>query len=59
MRADRARGGSGAALVAGLTVNDIAAKLKRSKQTISTQKASAMRKLGAERDADLLLLFQS
>ncbi|OQS33503.1 response regulator [Chromobacterium haemolyticum] len=45
--------------VAGLTVNDIAAKLKRSKQTISTQKASAMRKLGAERDADLLLLFKS
>ncbi|BBH12312.1 response regulator [Chromobacterium haemolyticum] len=45
--------------VAGLTVNDIAAKLKRSKQTISTQKASAMRKLGAERDADLLLLYKS
>ncbi|MEN3029506.1 response regulator transcription factor [Chromobacterium amazonense] len=44
--------------VAGLTVNDIAAKLKRSKQTISSQKASAMRKLGAERDADLLLLFK-
>ncbi|AXT49071.1 MULTISPECIES: response regulator [Chromobacterium] len=45
--------------VAGLTVNDIAAKLKRSKQTISTQKASAMRKLGAQRDADLLLLYKS
>lgn len=39
--------------VSGLTVNEIAAQLSRSKQTVSTQKASAMRKLGIQRDADL------
>lgn len=39
--------------VSGLSVNEIAAQLSRSKQTISSQKASAMRKLGIEREADL------
>jgi two-component system capsular synthesis response regulator RcsB len=39
--------------VSGTTINGIAEKLERSKQTISTQKVSAMRKLGIETDADL------
>jgi len=39
--------------VSGMSVNEIAAHLSRSKQTISSQKASAMRKLGIEREADL------
>ncbi|MGO4329777.1 response regulator [Cupriavidus sp. 2TAF22] len=39
----------------GQTVNEIAAQLHRSKQTVSSQKASAMRKLGITRDADLIL----
>lgn len=39
--------------VAGLSINEIADRLHRSKQTISTQKNSAMRKLGLTRDADL------
>ncbi|GLQ51447.1 response regulator [Dyella flava] len=39
--------------VSGTTINGIAEKLNRSKQTISTQKVSAMRKLGIESDADL------
>ncbi|MFJ3461288.1 response regulator [Achromobacter spanius] len=39
--------------VSGMSVNEIAAQLNRSKQTISSQKSSAMRKLGIERDADL------
>jgi two-component system, NarL family, captular synthesis response regulator RcsB len=39
--------------VCGATINGIAEKLERSKQTISTQKVSAMRKLGIETDADL------
>jgi two-component system, NarL family, captular synthesis response regulator RcsB len=39
--------------VSGTTINAIAEKLERSKQTISTQKVSAMRKLGIETDADL------
>jgi len=38
----------------GLSINDIAALLNRSKQTISSQRTSAMKKLGIERDADLL-----
>ncbi|WP_342310512.1 response regulator transcription factor [Burkholderia pyrrocinia] len=37
----------------GLSINEIAARLLRSKQTVSTQKVAAMRKLGVERDADL------
>lgn len=39
--------------VSGLTVNQVAEHLHRSKQTVSSQKASAMKKLGIERDADL------
>ena len=38
----------------GLTVNEIAERVSRSKKTISTQKARAMQKLGIERDVDLL-----
>ncbi|MBB5415427.1 two-component system capsular synthesis response regulator RcsB [Paraburkholderia atlantica] len=37
----------------GLTVNEIAEKLSRSKKTISTQKSKAMEKLGIEREVDL------
>lgn len=39
--------------VGGLSVTDIARQLNRSKQTVSSQKASAMRKLGLCRDAEL------
>lgn len=39
--------------VGGMSVNEIAAHLHRSKQTISSQKNSAMRKLNTERDGDL------
>jgi two-component system capsular synthesis response regulator RcsB len=39
--------------VAGQSINEIAKQLHRSKQTISAQKMSAMRKIGIERDADL------
>jgi two-component system, NarL family, captular synthesis response regulator RcsB len=39
--------------VSGMSVGEIAQKLNRSKQTISAQKVTAMRKLGIERDADL------
>ncbi|WP_269789720.1 LuxR C-terminal-related transcriptional regulator [Stenotrophomonas sp. Iso1] len=38
----------------GLTVNEIAERLHRSKKTISTQKAMAMDKLSIDRDIDLL-----
>ncbi|WP_105132145.1 response regulator [Burkholderia sp. BE12] len=38
----------------GLSVNEIADKLSRSKKTISTQKSSAMQKLGLERDVDVV-----
>jgi len=37
----------------GMSVNEIGQQLHRTKQTISTQKTSAMRKLGLTRDADL------
>ncbi|MBE2966456.1 LuxR C-terminal-related transcriptional regulator, partial [Pseudomonas aeruginosa] len=37
---------------AGYTVGEIATQLHRSKQTISSQKSSAMKKLGIVRDAD-------
>ena len=37
----------------GLSVTEIAEVLSRSKQTISSQKSSAMKKLGIEREADL------
>lgn len=40
--------------VSGLKVGEIAERLHRSKQTVSTQKLSAMRKLGIQRDADLI-----
>ncbi|WP_137823799.1 response regulator transcription factor [Pseudomonas sp. D(2018)] len=39
--------------VSGLSINEIAEQLHRTKQTISSQKASAMRKLGISRDAEL------
>ncbi|MGE8657897.1 MAG: response regulator [Achromobacter sp.] len=38
---------------AGASVSEIAVRLNRSKQTISAQKSSAMRRLGIERDVDL------
>jgi two-component system capsular synthesis response regulator RcsB len=40
--------------VSGRSVNEIAAQLKRSKQTISSQKANAMRKLGVASDTELI-----
>lgn len=46
-------------LAQGLSVNDIAAQLNRSKQTISAQKISAMRKLGIGNDAALYIYLQS
>ncbi|WP_233837867.1 response regulator transcription factor [Paraburkholderia sp. ZP32-5] len=39
--------------VSGMSIGEIAQKLNRSKQTISSQKVTAMKKLGIERDADL------
>ena len=39
--------------VSGLSVNGIANQLKRTKQTVSSQKSSAMRKLGISRDVEL------
>jgi len=45
-------------LAAGHTVSQIAARLNRSKQTVSTQKVSAMRKLGVTNDAALYLYLQ-
>ncbi|KVT11372.1 LuxR family transcriptional regulator [Burkholderia sp. MSMB1078WGS] len=40
--------------VSGLSVSEIAEQLKRSKQTISSQKTSAMKKLGLDSDTDLV-----
>ncbi|GCB04373.1 response regulator transcription factor [Ralstonia sp. SET104] len=40
--------------VSGLSVNEIAAQLRRSKQTISSQKSNAMKKLGIDNDTDLV-----
>ncbi|NML34736.1 response regulator transcription factor [Paraburkholderia sp. G-4-1-8] len=40
--------------VSGMSVTEIAALMRRSKKTISTQKSAAMLKLGIERDADLV-----
>jgi len=45
-------------LAAGHTVSQIATLLNRSKQTVSTQKVSAMRKLGVANDAALYLYLQ-
>ncbi|WP_230939449.1 response regulator transcription factor [Burkholderia diffusa] len=39
--------------VSGMSITEIAARLHRTKQTISAQKIKAMHKLGVERDADL------
>lgn len=39
--------------VSGLSINEIATRLDRRKQTISTQKTTGMAKLGIEKDADL------
>lgn len=39
--------------VSGMAINEIAGQLHRSKQTVSSQKNSAMRKIGVERDMDL------
>jgi two-component system capsular synthesis response regulator RcsB len=38
----------------GLTINEIAERLSRSKKTISSQKSKAMEKLGIDREVDLL-----
>lgn len=45
-------------LAAGHTVGQIAAHLNRSKQTVSSQKISAMRKLGVANDAALYIHLQ-
>ena len=45
-------------LLRGLTVNQISEQLSRTKQTISTQKNSAMRKLGATTDYELFQCAQ-
>lgn len=42
-----------ALFIGGLSINEIALKLELKKQTVSTQKVNAMRKLGIERDAEL------
>ncbi|AIO37056.1 bacterial regulatory s, luxR family protein [Burkholderia cenocepacia] len=39
----------------GLSINEIADRLNRAKQTVSAQKIRAMKKLGIERDADLFM----
>lgn len=41
-------------LMSGLTVTDVAARLNKSKQTISDQRKSAMRKIGAVSNIDLI-----
>ncbi|MDL4915797.1 MAG: response regulator transcription factor [Enterobacterales bacterium endosymbiont of Blomia tropicalis] len=46
-------------LLCGLTVNQISEQLHRAKQTVSTQKMSAMRKLGATTDYELFQCAQS
>lgn len=45
-------------LAAGHTVGEIAGRLLRSKQTVSAQKVSAMRKLGLANDAALFIYLQ-
>lgn len=45
--------------VSGMTITEIAGQLRRSIKTISTQKNTAMRKLGIERDSELLQYAQS
>ncbi|TDA47885.1 response regulator transcription factor [Burkholderia pyrrocinia] len=41
--------------LSGLSINEIAAQLHRTKQTVSAQKTGAMRKLGAKSEVDLFL----
>ncbi|KWF93726.1 LuxR family transcriptional regulator [Burkholderia diffusa] len=41
--------------VSGMSIDEIAAQLHRTKQTVSAQKKNAMRKLGVKRDAQLFL----
>jgi two-component system, NarL family, captular synthesis response regulator RcsB len=45
--------------VSGMTIKEIAERLSRSIKTISTQKNTAMRKLGIERDSELFQYAQS
>jgi len=45
-------------LASGLSVSEIAGRLHRSKQTVSAQKVSAMRKLGVTNDAALFIYLQ-
>lgn len=45
-------------LASGLSVSEIANRLHRSKQTVSAQKVSAMRKLGVTNDAALFIYLQ-
>lgn len=45
-------------LASGLSVGEIASRLHRSKQTVSAQKVSAMRKLGLSNDAALFIYLQ-
>jgi len=46
--------------VSGHSITDIASQLNRTKQTVSSQKSSAMRKLGVKSDADLFrFVFES
>ena len=45
-------------LAAGKTVGEIAGQLHRSKQTVSSQKVSAMRKLGLSNEAALFIYLQ-
>ena len=45
--------------VSGMTIKEIGEKLNRSIKTISTQKNTAMRKLGLERDSELFQYAQS
>ena len=46
-------------LLRGMTINQISEQQSRTKQTISTQKKSAMRKLGASNDFELFQCAQS
>jgi two-component system capsular synthesis response regulator RcsB len=45
--------------VSGMTIKEISEHLSRSIKTISTQKNTAMRKLGIERDSELFQYAQS
>jgi two-component system capsular synthesis response regulator RcsB len=45
--------------VSGMTIKEISEQLNRSIKTISTQKNTAMRKLGIDRDSELFQYAQS